>query len=210
MKTCPRLISAIAALLVSAPQLSAATEPRAADGADEAPAGDAAPTSSSPVEPSTPSVDQEPLAVPRGVALRQSGTDDPALLELTRPLESTDREHPVPAAARSALWTSLAATGVLTGATVTFGLLTRRANAALSDRLARIPAPRAYVDDGRARVRNFALLTDGFGLAAATALGVSTYFYFSTGKLSDDDGSTTGLRAQLGPRASSLTWVADF
>jgi hypothetical protein len=117
---------------------------------------------------------------------------------------------PAPPPPPTALWTSLAATGALTGATVTFGLLTRRANAALNDRLARVPVPRASVEDGRARVRNFALLTDSLGLAAATALGVSTYFYFSTGKLSDDDASTTGLRAQIGPRSSSVTWVADF
>jgi tetratricopeptide (TPR) repeat protein len=117
---------------------------------------------------------------------------------------------PPPAPDRTALWTSLAATGALTGATVTFGLLTRRANEALGNRLERFPAPRASVESGRARVRNFALLADGFGLAAATALGVSTYFYFSTGKLSDDATSTTGLRAQIGPRASSVTWVADF
>jgi hypothetical protein len=210
MKTLPRLTSAIAALLVSAPQLSAATEPRDADGPDEAPAHAAALMSSSPVERSALDVELARLYVPQGVGLYESGAHDGAVPELSRRYASTILGHPVPGPARNALWTSLVATGVLTGATLTFGLLTRRASAALSDRLARIPAPRAYLEDGRARVRNFALLTDGFGLAAATALGLSTYFYFSTGKLSDDDASTTGLRAQLGPRASSLTWVADF
>jgi hypothetical protein len=209
MKAIPRLTSSIATLLVLAPQLSAATEPLDAAGPDEAPACAAPPTPSSPVERSTRNAELERVYAPQGVGLYR-GAHDAVFSEPSRLRASMNLGHQVPAPARDALWTSLAATGVLTGATVTFGLLTRRANAALTDRLARIPAPRAYVDDGRARVRNFALLTDGFGLAAATALGVSTYFYLSTGKLSDDDASSTGLRAQLGPRASSLTWVADF
>jgi hypothetical protein len=115
-----------------------------------------------------------------------------------------------PAVDRTALWSSLAATGALAGASVTFGVLTRRANATLADRLARYPAPRASVEASRSRVRTFALLTDTLGIAAATALGLSTYFYLSPGAPSDDAPSPTGLGAQIGPRASSIWWAGDF
>lgn len=209
MRCSPLLIGALAVLLgVSTPRVGAATEPR--HGADlDAPGRVTTDvvrvTSASPLDVA-PGSTRVSLAVPRvqfqrAVALYRPGVDEPAF---------TPAAPPAPPLERTALGTSLAATGALTGATVTFGLLTRRANAALRDRLGRFPAPRASVEDSRARVRTFALLTDGFGVAAATALGVSTYFYFSTGKLSDDAGSSTGLRAQIGPRASSVTWVADF
>lgn len=116
---------------------------------------------------------------------------------------------PAPRADRTPLWTSLVATGALAGASVTFGVLTRRANAALEDQLSRVPVQRATVEAGRTRVRTFALLTDGFGAAAAAALGLSTYFFFST-QPSDDPRPNSGLRAQIGPRLSSVTWQGAF
>lgn len=111
---------------------------------------------------------------------------------------------------RTPLWTSLVATGALAGASVTFGVLTRRANAALEDQLSRVPVQRATVEAGRTRVRTFALLTDGFGAAAAAALGLSTYFFFSTQAPSDDPRPNNGLRAQISPRLSSVTWQGAF
>jgi hypothetical protein len=117
---------------------------------------------------------------------------------------------PAPRVDRTALWTSLVATGALTGATVTFGLLTRRANATLDDQLSRFPAPRASVEAGRTRVRTFALLTDGFGAAAAGALGLSTYFFLSTDSASDETPGKNGLRAQIGTRGSSVVWLGAF
>jgi len=130
--------------------------------------------------------------------------DDLALSALAPPTPTPTR------ADRTALWTSLAATGALAGASVTFGLLTRRANATLDDQLSRFPVERASLEAGRARVRTFALLTDGFGAAAAAALGLSTYFFFSTPAASDEPQATNGLRAQIGPRASSVTWLGHF
>lgn len=111
---------------------------------------------------------------------------------------------------RAALWTSLTTAGVFTGATVAFGFLTQRANAELDAELARYPARRASVEADRARVRTFASLTDGFGLAAVVALGFSTYFYLSTGTPSDEGASPNGLRAQLGPGTSKVSWVGAF
>lgn len=117
---------------------------------------------------------------------------------------------PAPRVDRTALWTSLVATGALTGATVTFGLLTRRANATLDEQLSRFPAPRASIEAGRTRVRTFALLTDGFGAAAAAALGLSTYLFFSTDALAEETPAKNGLSAQIGPRGSSVTWAGAF
>jgi hypothetical protein len=111
-----------------------------------------------------------------------------------------------PPAARTALWASLAATGALAGAALTFGVLTNRANSELSDRLTRYPANRASVEAERDRVRTLALVTDTFGVAAAAAAGLSAFFYFS----SHDDKATSGLRAQIGPGASSLSWAGEF
>lgn len=117
---------------------------------------------------------------------------------------------PPPRTDRSALWASLVTTGALAGASVSFGVLTRRANATLEDRLSRFPVQRASVEAGRTRVRTFALLTDGFGAAAAAALGLSTYLFFSSQTRSDEPRATNGLRAQLGPRLSSITWQGAF
>jgi tetratricopeptide (TPR) repeat protein len=146
------------------------------------------------------------------------GEESTVDLELIAELDIDDLALPAPAppapaqlrADRTALWTSLAATGALAGASVTFGLLTRRANATLDDELSRFPAQRASVEAGRTRVRTFALLTDGFGAAAAAALGLSTYLFFSTPAASDEPRATNGLRAQIGPRASSVVWLGDF
>lgn len=111
---------------------------------------------------------------------------------------------------RTALWTSLVTTGALAGASVTFGVLTRRANSALEDQLSRFPVQRASVEAGRNRVRTFALLTDGFGVAAAAALGLSTYFFFSTQAPSDEPLTNNGLSAQISPRLSTVTWQGAF
>lgn len=117
---------------------------------------------------------------------------------------------PPPRADRTALWTSLVTTGALAGASVTFGVLTRRANATLEDQLSRFPVQRASVEAGRNRVRTFALLTDGFGAAAAAALGLSTYFFLSTQTASDEPRTNNGLRAQISPRLSTVTWQGAF
>jgi tetratricopeptide (TPR) repeat protein len=158
------------------------------------------------------------LPVSRTVML--AGGDD---LSLTLDLDpELDMDEPVPQPVvpialaapsppdRTALWASLAATGALAGATVTFGLLASHANSELGDRLALYPASRASVETERERVRTFALLTDTLGVAAVAAAGLSTYFYFSSRPSDDTAGATSGLRARLGPRASGLWWVGEF
>jgi hypothetical protein len=147
-----------------------------------------------------------------------TGGDDTSVgLELSAELDMDDTPRSAPAPVppppppvdRSALWASLAATGVLTGATVTFGLLARRANATLDAQLERMPAPREDIEDSRSRVRTFALLTDICGVAAATALGLTTYFYLSLDEPAEGL-APKGLRPELGTQSASLIWSGDF
>jgi PEGA domain-containing protein len=120
---------------------------------------------------------------------------------------------PVPAPRRSvdrtALWTSLATTGALTGACLSFGFVTGQANARLDRLLATYPAPRDSIDRSRARVRNLAALTDAFGVAAATALGFSAYFYLS-GRPEGERGPLSGLQAVIDGKGSRLSWGGHF
>jgi hypothetical protein len=157
------------------------------------------------------------VAASRTVTLT-GGDDTSVSLELSAELDMDDAPTPEPAptppplpapADQSALWASLAATGVLTGAAVTFGLLARRANATLDAQLARMPAPREAIEDSRSRVRTFALLTDVCGVAAAAALGLSTYFYLSVEEPTEGL-VPKGLRPELGAQSAGFTWSGDF
>lgn len=109
----------------------------------------------------------------------------------------------------TALWASLTATGVLTTAAVTFGVLTLGAKNELGQQLGDEAAPRGFVAATRERVRTYALLTDAFGIAAATALGASAYFYFSRPD-SQEPGEGSMLRAQVGPEGPRLLWSGEF
>lgn len=100
---------------------------------------------------------------------------------------------------RPATWVSLAATGVFTGAAVTFGLLARKSNEDLDAELARFPADASRVDDVRSRVKLEAGLTDGFAIAAAASGILTVYFALSSPKSSE-----TSARA---PRVSSARVV---
>jgi hypothetical protein len=146
------------------------------------------------------------------------GGDTSISLELSAELDMDESPSPVPPPAppplplpadRSALWASLAATGVLTGASITFGLLARRANTTLDTQLARMPAPREGIEESRSRVRTYALLTDICGVAAAAALGLTTYFYLSLDEPTEGL-APRGLRPELGAQSAALTWSGDF
>ena len=148
-----------------------------------------------------------------------AGGDDLSLtFELAPELDMDDPQPPAPPplppspppVERTAIWASLAATGALAGASLTFGILTHRANADLDERLAQFPAPRSAVDEGRDRVRTFAALTDAFGVAAVAALGLTAYFYLDAESRSDDTAPGSAVRAQIGPRSSSVSWVGAF
>lgn len=140
-------------------------------------------------------------------------------LELDAVLEMDGRAEPLPAPLafvpppdvpdQTALWASLTATGVLTGAAVSFGVLTLGANNELERQISDETSPRGIVDATRERVRTYALLTDIFGIAAAAALGASAYFYFSKPATEErDEGSR--LRAIVTPGGPELWWSGQF
>jgi tetratricopeptide (TPR) repeat protein len=118
-------------------------------------------------------------------------------------------QAPPEAPAQTALWASLAATGVLTGAAVTFGVLALGADNELDRQLADDTAPRGLVEGTRERVRTYDLLTDAFGVAAATALGVSAYFFFSAPSAAPSD-EDSRLRAVVTPRGAEMWWTTAF
>jgi hypothetical protein len=65
------------------------------------------------------------------------------------------------------------------------------------------------VEGTRERVRTYALLTDAFGVAAATALGVSAYFFFSAPSDAPAD-EDSRLRAVVTPRGAEMWWTTAF
>lgn len=91
----------------------------------------------------------------------------------------TPIEKPESRPVRTATWVSLAATGVFTGAAITFGLLAKKSNEDLDTELARYPADGGRIDDVRSRVKLEAALTDGFGVAAAASAILTVYFALS-------------------------------
>jgi hypothetical protein len=72
-----------------------------------------------------------------------------------------------------------------------------------------MPADRDAVEESRQRVRTFSLLTDICGVAAATALGLTTYFYFSMDEPTEAL-VLEGLRPELGPERVGLAWSREF
>jgi hypothetical protein len=129
--------------------------------------------------------------------LTLTGGDSVAIALTTQPISDHDAssrnaslgspEHSRP---RTELWVSAAATGVLAGATVTFAVLTAVANRDLDAELGRLQDDTPRLDDARSRVKTFAALTDGFGVA--TVLGLSSVLYF----LLSNDASPAPSREQ--------------
>jgi hypothetical protein len=167
---------------------------------------------------------EKPGHLPAWRVVTLTGGDELTVkLELTPEIEVSDvsEVYPAPpllvptpapvAPERTALWTSLAATGALTGASLTFGVLTRQANNKLDRQLGTYPAPRDAVERTRDQVRTFATLTDVFGVAAAAALGLSAYFYLSPDAGGDEaERPASGLKAQVGGTGGSLSWQGKF
>jgi hypothetical protein len=156
----------------------------------------------------------------RTVTLTGGDTLDLALdLDSTVDLEASPEPAPfvqpsppkIPEPDTTPFWMSLAATGVLTGATATFALLTHQANAELGRQLDQYPAPRAAIERSRERVRTYAVTTDALGIASALAAGITTYFYFSTATEHEPEpGVQLQLEAQVGPARAGLSCVGKF
>jgi hypothetical protein len=99
--------------------------------------------------------------------------------------------------ANTALWLSAGATTVLAGATATFAVLASRENSELDRELRQYQENPARLDDTRSRVRTYAALADGFGVAALVGLGATLYF------------AVTGPDEDTRPadRAGELRWL---
>jgi tetratricopeptide (TPR) repeat protein len=93
-------------------------------------------------------------------------------------------------------WISAGSTLALGGATLAFGLLTRHANQRLDHELDRFPGRPAVLSDDRGKVKTFAGLTDGFGIASLVSLGVSLYFLIAPPGLPADT-RTASLRSRF-------------
>jgi hypothetical protein len=149
-----------------------------------------------------------------------SGEELTLELELTAELETDSRAIPptvnAPPASlpssqvhRTALWASLGTTAAFTGASLSFGLLTRQANTRIDRLVETYPARHDAIDKARSRARSFATLTDAFGIAAATALGFSAYYYFS-GQEEHEPVSLAGFGAQIDSQGSRVSWRGNF
>jgi hypothetical protein len=85
-------------------------------------------------------------------------------------------------------------------------VLTRRANATLEDQLSRFPCSVRRSRRGATGCERSRCSPTASGAAAAAALGLSTYFFFSTQTPSDEPRTNDVLRAQISPRLSTVTW----
>lgn len=108
-----------------------------------------------------------------------SALDLGALTALPGPAQPLTTDTPAPSA-NTALWLGLATTGVLAGATATFGFLTYRQSVELDHSLSSYPDGLDEIEAARSKLRTFALLTDVFGIAALAAAGVTAYLHWST------------------------------
>lgn len=139
---------------------------------------------------------RKPGFTPLERTISVAGGDHPEVEMNLEPLSAAGSESqpsgPVTPIARSesrpvrpATWVALAATGVFTGAAVTFGILARKSNEDLDTELARYPADAGRVDDVRSRVKLEAGLTDGFAIAASASAILTVYFALSSPKSSE-------------------------
>jgi len=123
-----------------------------------------------------------------------SALDLGALTALPGPAEPLPTDTPAPSP-KTALLVGLVTTGVLAGATATFGFLTYRQTVELDQSLSSYPDGLDEIEAHRSKLRTFALLTDVFGIAAAAAAGVTAYLHFSA---SDTPAPAPAPRTRLG------------
>jgi tetratricopeptide (TPR) repeat protein len=108
-------------------------------------------------------------------------------LEPTSPPELRSRSADAPSLDRrdedrgssSGLWLSVGATTLLVGATTTFAVLAARSDSDLDGELRHYHEDATSLDETRSRVRRYAALADGFGVASVLGLGAVLYFALS-------------------------------
>lgn len=93
-------------------------------------------------------------------------------------LPASNRAEPAPAKStptRTGVWIGVAATTLLAGGAVTFGLLTRHQEDRLDKELSRYPGNAERIDSARDRVKLYAGLTDG-AAGASLVVGIITLY----------------------------------
>jgi hypothetical protein len=105
---------------------------------------------------------------------------------VVRPAAATVDRRAAEGGANTELWLSAGATTLLAGATLTFAVLATRENSVLDRELRQYQENAARLDDTRSRLRTYAALTDGFGVATVVGLGATLFFAIAG---SDDDAS---------------------
>lgn len=110
--------------------------------------------------------------------------DVPAGETVTVPLSLTGANGSVAPIGRPAdrgpFWIGVAATGVLTVATITFGALTLGAKSDLDDAVGRRGVTAGEVEAAQSKIDHRAIVTDVFAGAALVAAGITTWLFFET------------------------------
>ncbi|HET7539880.1 MAG TPA: PEGA domain-containing protein [Polyangiaceae bacterium] len=156
-------------------------------------------------EPLKLSLSLEPLAGPTAVP------PAPVAAAATQ----APKKEPEPAEQSTGLstpfWISAVATGVFTGAAVTFGVVTLNRNQKLDDALNHHPTDPQAIDDARSSVKTSALLTDV--CAGAAIVGVVASVYFALTSPSAEAPPTKAARPErlrLGVGGSQLVLSGRF
>jgi tetratricopeptide (TPR) repeat protein len=109
-------------------------------------------------------------------------------------------------------WISAIATGVFTGAAVTFGVVSLNKNQKLDDQLNHYPTDPQAIDDARSSLKTSAVLTDVFTGAAIVGAAATVYFAL-TGSGSSSEAPAKAAhkeRLQLGANGSQLLLSGRF
>ena len=110
-------------------------------------------------------------------------------------------------------WISAVATGVFTGAAVTFGVVSLNRNQKLDDEFNKYPTDPKAIDDARSSLKTSALLTDVFTGAAVVGAVATVYFALTSSGSSKEAPPAKAAhkdRLQLGASGSQLVLSGSF
>ena len=108
-------------------------------------------------------------------------------------------------------WISAIATGVFTGAAVTFGVVSLNRDQKLDDALNHYPTDPQAIDDARQSLKTSAVLTDVFTGAAIVGAAATVYFALSSSnREAPPTNATRKDRLQLGTSGSALILSGRF
>lgn len=120
-------------------------------------------------------------------------------------------DHPAEGPSRTPFWIGVGATGLLTVATVTFGVLSLKAKSDLDGTVGRFGVAPDDVDRARSKLDTLALVTDLVGGAAIVAAGVTGVLFFTTKPKADAaDAANVKSAAQIGVGLHGLRLVQTF